>query len=602
MKRNEAPAQYKWDFTNLYPTIDDWKKDLKIIVEKLTEIITFKGKLNNKDIFKKYLQLDDEIDLIASKLGQYLHMGDIDTTNLVYQELSGVFANTINELSSQLAFISPELKAIGEETIMGWIKSDSDLQKYEYGYRKFFREAQHILSERDEEILSLVSRSRGAAYDIYDLLAYADKKPAYVNYQGKEQELTQALYSEITEETDPLNDQKLRAETAKLFVQHLTDKKHSFARVYEAILQGSVESVKLRGYKNTLQAALSSDDVTEDIYESLIKYGRETSHLNVRYNKILKKYFKFNKYYASDSRLKLVKNVPSVNKKYSVEEAKNIIRESLKMLGPEYLSQLEIAWSDNRIDYFEDTNKRAGAYSSGGNGVEPIILMNWDNTISSVNTLAHEAGHSVHTLLADANNPRPLSNYPIILAEVASTVNEHLLFDYLYKNAQSDDEKIYLLQNRIEEITGTFFRQIQFADFEWTAHKMVENNEPLDADKLADLFEKISNDFGSSVFDKYEENSKPYGWTRILHFFNSPYYVYKYATCIVASFKLYNDVLNNNPETLINFLKQGGRKEPLLILKDIGIDYTDEKVYDGLINKLTSLIDDLEALLNKKGN
>ena len=602
MKRNEAPAQYKWDFTNLYPTIDDWKKDLNIIVEKLKEIIAFKGKLNNKDIFKKYLQLDDEINLIASKLGQYLHMGDIDTTNLVYQELSGIFANTINELSSQLAFISPELKAIDEQIIMGWIKSDSELQKYEYGYRKFFREAQHILSERDEEILSLVSRSRGAAYDIYDLLAYADKKPVYVNYQGKEQKLTQALYSEITEETDPLDDQKLRAETAKLFVQHLTDKKHSFARVYEAILQGSVESVKLRGYKNTLQAALSSDDVTEDIYESLIKYGRQTSHLNVRYNEILKKYFKFNKYYASDSRLKLVKNVPSVNKKYSVEEAKNIIRESLKMLGPEYLSQLEIAWSDNRIDYFEDTNKRVGAYSSGGNGVEPIILMNWDNTISSVNTLAHEAGHSVHTLLADANNPRPLSNYPIILAEVASTVNEHLLFDYLYKNAQSDDEKIYLLQNRIEEITGTFFRQIQFADFEWSAHKMVENNKPLDADKLADLFEKISNDFGSSVFDKYEENSKPYGWTRILHFFNSPYYVYKYATCIVASFKLYNDVLNNNPQTLINFLKQGGRKEPLLILKDIGIDYTDEKVYDGLINKLTSLIDDLEVLLNKKGN
>ncbi|AGM26469.1 oligoendopeptidase F [Spiroplasma syrphidicola EA-1] len=600
MKRSEVANEYKWDFSHLYQDVQAWKADLTIIVKKLEEIITFQGKLNDQKIFKKYLLLDEEIDLIASKLGQYLHMGDIDTTNLEYQELSGIYSNTINQIASKLAFVAPEIKAVGEETVMNWVKNDPDISQYEYGYRKFFRSSKHILSARDEEILSIVARSRGAADDLYDLLAYADRKPVYITHKGQEAELTNALYSEIMEKSDPLKDQGLRIKVSELFTKNLVEKKHSLARVYEAIIHEAVEDVQLRGYKNTLQAALSSDDVDEEIYASLIKYGKKHSNLFVRYELLLKNYFKFEKFYATDRSLKLVKNVASLDKKYTVEEAKDLIRTALTPLGDEYLTQLEKAWSNNRIDYYEDTNKRDGAYSSGGAGVEPIILMNWDGTISSVNTLAHEVGHSVHTLLADSNNRYPLGNYPIILAEVASTVNEHLLFDYLYSIATTNDEKIYLLQNRIEEIMGTFFRQIHFADFEWTAHQKVENNEPLDADKLADLFAQKSEEFGYDVFDKLDEKGKPYGWTRILHFFNSPYYVYKYATCIVASFKLYNDVLNHHSEQLINFLKQGGNKEPLLILKDIGIDYTDQRVYDPLIEKLTALIDELELLLKNK--
>ncbi|WP_348735925.1 oligoendopeptidase F [Spiroplasma endosymbiont of Ammophila pubescens] len=597
MKRNEAPAQYKWDFNHLYSNHEAWKKDLAKIVKKLEEIITFKGKLNQMAVFKKYIFLDEEIDLIANKMGQYLHMGDINTTDLSYQELAGTYSNTLNQISSQLAFVAPELKTIGEKTIMTWIKEDSALSAYEYSYRKFFKNAKYILSERDEEILALVTLSRSVAYELYDLLAYADKKPTFIDYQGTKTELTNTVYSEIMEKSDPLGEQEFRIKTAQLFSEHLVDKKHSFARIYEGIIQYSVESVRLRGYKNTLQASLNNDDVSEEIYASLIKYGRENSHLFVQYNELLKKHFKFKKFYLTDRSLKLVKNIASLDKKYTVEDSKKMIRESLQPLGNEYLTQLELVWSDHRIDYFEDTNKRSGAYSSGGSGVQPIILMNWDDTIGSVNTLAHEAGHSVHTLLADLNNKYPLNSYPIILAEVASTVNEHLLFDYLYKYAESKEEKIYLLQNRIDEIMATFFRQIHFADFELSAHKMVENNEPLDADKLANLFDQKSNEFGYTVFDKHELQQKTYSWPRILHLFHSPYYVYKYATCIVASFKLYNDVINGHPEYLLNFLKQGGRKEPLAILKDIGIDYTDANVYNGLITKLTEMINNLTQLL-----
>ncbi|WP_374696610.1 oligoendopeptidase F [Spiroplasma endosymbiont of Polydrusus formosus] len=598
MKRNEASPQYKWDFSYLYQNHEAWKKDLAKIVKKSEEIISFKGKLNQAATFKKYILLDEEIDLITNKMAQYLHIRDIDTTNLSYQELGGIYSNTLNQIASQLAFVAPELKAIGEKTIMTWIKEDYNLHAHEYSYRKFFKSVKYILSERDEEILALVTRSRNVAYDLYDLLAYADKKPIFIDYQGNKTELTNSIYSEIMEKSNPLADQELRIETEQLFIKHLVDKKHSFSRIYEGIIQQGVESARLRGYKNTLQASLSNDDVSEEIYISLIKYGRENSHLFVRYNELLKKYFKFKKFYPTDRSLKLVTNIASLDKKYTVEDAKKMISESLQLLGDEYLMQLELVWGDHRIDYFEDTNKRNGAYSSGGSGVEPIILMNWDDTIGSVNTLAHEVGHSVHTLLADLNNKYPLNNYPIILAEVSSTVNEHLLFDYLYKNAVRKEEKIYLLQNRIDEIMATFFRQIHFVDFEWTCHKMVENNEPLDADKLADLFEQKSNEFGYTVFDKHEPQKKTYSWPRILHFFNSPYYVYKYATCIVASFKLYNDVINGYPEHLLSFLKQGGCKEPLAILKDIGIDYTDPNVYSDLLIKLTEMIDNLTELLN----
>jgi len=349
MKRNEAPAQYKWDFNHLYSNHEAWKKDLAKIVKKLEEIITFKGKLNQITVFKKYIFLDEEIDLIANKMGQYLHMGDIDTTDLSYQELAGTYSNTLNQISSQLAFVAPELKAIGEKTIMTWIKEDSALSAYEYSYRKFFKNAKYILSERDEEILALVTRSRSVAYELYDLLAYADKKPTFIDYQGTKTELTNSVYSEIMEKSDPLGEQEFRIKTAQLFSEHLVDKKHSFARIYEGIIQHIVESVRLRGYKNTLQASLNNDDVFEEIYASLIKYGRENSHLFVQYNELLKKHFKFKKFYPTDRSLKLVKNIASLDKKYTVEDAKKMIRESLQPLGNEYLTQLELAWSDHRI-------------------------------------------------------------------------------------------------------------------------------------------------------------------------------------------------------------------------------------------------------------
>ncbi len=593
MKRSNAKPEYKWDFSHLYKNHQDWLKDVNNVKTLLLKLTTFKKKLHLEKNFIEYIKIDEKIDLISSKLIQYLHYSDLDTTNIEYQKLEGIYSNTVSQIIPQLSFVASELKAIGQTKIMSWIKKHKELAQYEYGYKVFFRNAKHILNENDSTILAKVSQSRSSAFSMYNLLAFADKKPQIIKYQNKEQELTTTLYSDIIQNSDPIKDQELRRVASSKLNYNLVDNKHSFAKVYESIVQYGCENSRIYQYNSVLEKALSNDNVDPKIYLNLIKIGKKYSYLFVNYCNIIKKNYKMKKFYPTDRGLRLIK---SFDRKYSVEDAKGIIRNALTPLGTEYLDFLELAWSKNRIDYYEDTNKRSGAYSSGGNGMKPIILMNWDDKINSVNTLAHEIGHSVHTLFADKYQPTALANYPIILAEVASTVNEHLLFDYLYENTTNREEKIYLLQNRIFDIVNTFFRQIHFADFELQAHQMVEKHQPLNAENLVQLFESISDEFGYNVFDKYKD-SRAYSWPRISHFFNSPFYVYKYATCVVASFKLYNDVKNGKPNNLINFLKAGGSKDPLDILKDVDVDYNIEGNYLALINKLDSMIKKLKTLL-----
>ncbi|WP_342273145.1 oligoendopeptidase F [Spiroplasma endosymbiont of Acasis viretata] len=612
MKRSELnekdKKKYCWDFKHLFINNESWKKALPEFDKFANQLLTFKGKLNNIDNFKKYLAISKEISMLGSKVVQYLHYGDLDQTNLELQQLSSLFATQQSKLSEKLAWIEPEIKTIGLQTIKNWINNDPSLMIYKHDMEVFFKFEKFILSEHDETLLSKVSKSRSAAGGLYDSLVYADKQKTMFNYQNKEQELTQTLYLDILENSNPVKDQQLRIDISKKFYEDIKNKKHSLAQVYESILEVAVEEIKIRNndkekdnkkHLTTLEYSLLSDDVPLILYENLIKTGQKHAILVEEFYNLKRKFFKFKKFYSTDTSLKMT-TIPT--KKFSVEEGINSIKEILSILGDEYLEQLNLALLPGRIDYYEDTNKRTGAYSTGGNGVEPIILMNWDDTINSLNTLSHELGHSVHTLFSEKYQKYPNADYPIILAEVASTVNEHLAFDYLYNKASNNQERIYLLQTHIETVIGTFFRQIQFAEFEWEAHKLVEKEVPLNADILADLFENTANKYGQKALDKYEEKTKGYSWPRILHFFHSPYYVYKYATSITVSYKLYEDVKNGKKENLLNFLKAGGSKYPLDILKDAGVDLTQIDVYNPLITNLKKMINQLSDLINNKDN
>jgi len=566
MKRTQVDEKYKWDFTNLYQDIDVWKVDLKRMVQLTDELILLKGHLKEKDSFLKYLDLNQEISNTINKLVVYTHLGDVDQSNTVYQELQGLLMNEYQKINVKTAFIEPELKAVGKDTIFEFLKDDK-YQQYRLGYELFFEQAEHVLSEHDEELLSKVSLSRGAIGALYDSLAFADNQEVSIEWKGKTQPLTEALLLEILEDSDPIADQEKRLEAATLQSKTYSNHKHSFAKIYEGILQGETESIGLRNYPSVLEASLAGDSVPKDVYLKLLEVGKKYTKPFEDFILVLKEQFKLDKFYPTDNSLKIVSEY---KRTFNVEEAKEIIQQALSILGDEYLKNLEVAWSDNRIDYYEDTNKTSGAYSTGGNGIDPIILMNWDNKLNSVNTLAHEIGHSVHTIFADNSQPQPLNNYPIILAEVASTLNEHILFDYMYAHAQSKEEKIYLLQQRIFEMMSTFYRQIQFADFEYRAHELVQKGIPQTADSLADLFEQTQKEYGYQVFDQVDPNAKSFGWPRISHFFHSPYYVYKYAIDITASYKLYSDIKAGNVTTTLNFLKAGGSKRSLDVMLDSG--------------------------------
>lgn len=609
MKRSQLnekdKKKYCWDFTHLFANNDAWKKTLPQFDKFVEQVLTLKGKLNNINNFKKYLTISKEITTLGSKVAQYLHYGDLDTTNLEYQELSSLFEIQQNKISEKLAWIEPEIKAIGSTTIKEWIANDQELKTYNHDMEVFFKFERFILSEHDETLLSKVNKSRGAVGGIYDTLVYADKEKVMFNYHNQEQELTQTLYLDILENSDPVQDQKLRIDMANKFTNDIKSKKHSLAQIYESICEVAVEEIKIRNndqepdkkkHLTTLEQSLLGDDVPLVLYENLIKVGQKHAVLVEQFYNLKRNFFKLKKFYGTDTSLKMT-TMP--NKKITVEQGIASVKEILAVLGDEYLEQLELALLPGRIDYYEDTNKRVGAYSSGGSGVEPIILMNWDDSLNSLNTLAHELGHSVHTLFSEKYQEYPNSNYPIILAEVASTVNEHLAFDYLYNKATDDQERIYLLQSHIETVIGTFFRQIQFAEFEWKAHQLVETQTPLNADILADLYETTSNKYGQKVLDKADEKNKSYSWPRILHFFHSPYYVYKYATSITVSYKLYEDIKQGKKENLINFLKAGGSKYPLDILKDAGVDLMQINVYNPLVNNLKKMIEKLGQLINK---
>ncbi len=612
MKRSQLnekdKKKYCWDFKHLFANNESWKKALSEFDKFAEQLLTLKGKLNSINNFKKYLTNSKQIAMLGSKLVQYLHYGDLDQTNLELQQLSSLFTTQQSKLAEKLAWIQPEIKKIGFSTIKNWIANDSSLTEYRHDTEVFFKFEKFILNEHDETLLSKVSKSRNAVSGLYDTLVYADKEKTMFNYQNKEQELTQTLYLDILENSDPIKDQQLRIDVTKKFYENIKNKKHSLAQVYESIIEITIEEIKIRNndkekdkskHLTTLEYSLLGDDVPLVLYENLVKTGQKHAALVEQFYNLKRQFFKFKKFYGSDTNLKM-STLPT--KKISVEEGITAVKEILSILGDEYLQQLNLALLPGRIDYYEDTNKRTGAYSTGGNGVEPIILMNWDDTLNSLNTLAHELGHSVHTLFAEKYQKYPNADYPIILAEVASTVNEHLVFDYLYNNAPSDQDRIYLLQTHIETVIGTFFRQIQFAEFEWEAHKLVEKEIPLNADILTDLFEKIANKYGQKALDKYDEKVKGYSWPRISHFFHSPYYVYKYATSITVSYQLYEDVKNGKKENLLNFLKAGGSKYPLDILKDAGVDLTQINVYNPLLNNLQKMINQLATLITNKDN
>jgi len=601
LNREEIDAQYKWDFEHIYINWEAWQKDFDQIKKQTEELQKFKGQLKNgAEPLLSALQLMDELEKVLYKVYAYpaLQKSTDNRNNDILAKMQEV-SMFLADFSTATSWITPEIMEIREEECMSWVKSNKELSIYRFNLEKTYRRKAHILSEEMEKLLSYFSNPAGTAANTYTMLTTADVQfPEIKIKNGDKLKLTHGNYANLLVTSKERDDRKKASEH---FYPLYGDNKNTIAAIYKGICDKDVAFARSRNFESSLEAKLDSNKIPLEVYQNLVETVGENTEALKKYHQARAKYMDLTgDYHAYDSRLTLV----DYDKKYDWEEAKQLVLESIKPLGADYSEKFNQALENGWIDVYENEGKSSGAYSMGVYGVHPFILMNYNGTQDHVFTLAHELGHSLHTMLSEENQPFNLHEYTIFVAEVASTFNERLLLDLMLKKATDPKQKAVLLQQSIENIVGTFFIQTMFANFEWQAHKMVEENQPITADSLTELCESLDQKYyGTEIFTRDQKNIF---WARIPHFYRSPFYVYQYATSFAASAKLYEDVkqgLDSGDDKAItqylNLLKSGGNNYPVEQLKIAGADLTQKETILAVIRQLEEQVDELEKLLEK---
>lgn len=601
LNRDKIDAQYKWDFTHIYINWEDWQKDFDQIKEQTKELQQFKGQLKQgAETLFSALQLMDELEKVLYKVYAYpaLQKSTDNRNNEILAKMQQV-SMFLADFSTATSWITPEIMEIPEAECMKWVEENNNLGVYRFNLEKTYTRKSHILSEEMEKLLSYFSNPAGTPANTYTMLTTADVQfPEIELKNGEKVKLTHGNYANILNTSKVREDRKKAAEH---FYPLYADNKNTIAAIYKGICDKDVAFARSRNFESSLEAKLDSNKIPLEVYQNLIQTVGENTEALKKYHKVRAEYMNLvGDYHAYDSRLTLV----DYDKKYEWEEAIQLVLESIKPLGSDYSEKFAQALENGWIDVYENEGKSSGAYSMGVYGVHPFILMNYNGTQDHIFTLAHEMGHSLHTMLSEENQPFNLHEYTIFVAEVASTFNERLLLDLMLQKATEPKQKAVLLQQSIENIVGTFFIQTMFADFEWQAHKMVEENQPMTAESLTDLCESLDQKYyGTEIFTRDQKNIF---WARIPHFYRSPFYVYQYATSFAASAKLYEDVKqgldSGNDQALskyLNLLKSGGNNYPVEQLKIAGADLTQKETILAVIRQLAEQVDELDVLLKK---
>ena len=456
-----------------------------------------------------------------------------------------------------------------------------------------YRLRKHVLSEDKEQLLSHFSQFMGSSSDIYGELSISDIKWNTVKLStGEELAISNGVYSKIISTNRNQEDRKLAFEA---LYKSYENSKNTFAAIYRAIIQQNVASCNARNYDSCLDRALENKNIPKEVYFSLVNSAQENTAPLRRYIELRKKALKLKEYHYYDNSI----NIVDYNKVFKYDDAKEIVLNSVKPLGEDYQAKMKRAISEGWLDVFETKNKRSGAYSINIYDVHPYMLLNYQETMDAVFTLAHELGHTLHSMHSSEAQPYSTADYTIFVAEVASTFNERLLLDYMLENSDDSLEKIALLEQALGNIVGTYYIQTLFASYEYEAHKMIEEYKAVTPDILSDimynLFKKY---FGDTI--TIDELQKII-WSRIPHFFNSPFYVYQYATSFASSAKLYEN-LKTNPESrekYLTLLKSGGNNHPMEQLKLAGVDLTKKESFDSVAKEFDRLLDVLEEELKK---
>lgn len=595
MNRNTIDAKYKWDLTQIFKSTEEFEecyKKAETLIEDFKKYENIMGE--NAKNFYETINTYYEITRTLDKLYVYTNLlSDTDTSNNTYQSLKIKVSNLLDKWSKASFFVTPTILKKNEQEIEKYYIEEPKLKDYEIILKREFRYKEHTLSDEEEKLLSNLTKMLNNNYQTYELLKDSDLTfGTILDEAQKEVVLTESNYSIYIESKD----RRVRKDAFQTLYKSYKQFSNSFASTLSGNINENITISKIKKYNSTIEWCLYHDELDETIYNNLINTVSNNMNILYKYYSLKKEILNLDELHLYDIYTPLIKNF---EKKYSYEEAKETVLKALSILGEDYIGTLEKGLENNWVDVYPSPSKRTGGYSGGSYDTEPYILLNYQEKYNDMSTLAHEAGHSMHSYYTRKNNSYQYGDYSIFVAEVASTTNEILLAKYLLKTSNNKEEKLFILDNLMNLFKATIYRQTMFAEFEQAIYKDAENDIPLTADYLSEKYYELNKKyFGSNVVIEKEIQ---YEWARIPHFYYN-FYVYKYATGLSAACHIANDILSgkeNAVENYKSFLKCGSKKNSIDSLKLAGVDLTKKEVVESAINMFNDTIDDFKKLINE---
>ncbi|AWX55969.1 MULTISPECIES: oligoendopeptidase F [Brevibacillus] len=594
-KRSDVPAEYKWRLEDMYPTDNDWEADVQKVKQLTEKIAAMKGSLatSGKQLLA-VLTLQDELLKTLDQVYVYARMRrDEDNANSKYQGLTDRATSLSTQVYGSISYIQPEILAIATEDLQTWIKEVEGLEHYRILLEEITRFKPHTLSAEEEALLANMSELASSPSKIFGMLNNADMKfPMITDENGEEVELTKGRYTQFMESKD----RRVRKDAFEALYSTYGKFRNTIAASLTSAIKGDVFYARTRKYPSALYAALFADNVELPVYDNLIATIHEHLPLMHRYIALRKKLLGVDELHMYDLYVPIV---PETDMKIPYDQAVSTIKEALHPLGEEYGRILDEGFSNGWIDVHENEGKTSGAYSWGAYTSHPFVLMNYQDNVNNMFTLAHEMGHALHSYYSNHAQPYTYADYKIFVAEVASTLNEALLMNHLLETTTDKKQRMYLINHYLEQFRGTVFRQTMFAEFEKIVHAKEEQGEPLTAESLSTIYRELNVSYHGP--DMVVDSEVDLEWARIPHFYRG-FYVYKYATGFSAATSLSKQIVEEGQPAVdryLQFLKGGSSDYPLNLLKGAGVDMTSPTPIAEALSVFKELLEELEQLIEQ---
>ena len=596
LQRNEINEKDTWDLSTIFETDQKWEEELALLIEDTKEAVSLEGHLLDSaesllNITERYLDLSRRLE----KLYVYAHMkNDQDTRVAKYQEYYAKAMTLYSQLDQVFSFYEPEFMAITEEQYQNFLAEEPKLQPYKHFFDKLLQNKEHVLSQREEELLAGAGEIFGAASETFAILDNADIVFPFVKDEdGNEVQLSHGVYMRLVESKN----REVRRGAYEALYSTYEQYQHTYAKTLQTNVKVQNYRAKVRNYKSAREAALAANFVPESVYDNLVSAVRKHLPLLHRYLALRSKILGIPDLKMYD----VYTPLSSVEYSFTYEEALKKAEEALAVLGEDYLSRVKRAFSERWIDVYENQGKRSGAYSGGSYDTNAFMLLNWQDNLDNLFTLVHETGHSMHSSYTRETQPYVYGDYSIFLAEIASTTNENILTEKLLQEVQDDATRFAILNNFLDGFRGTVFRQTQFAEFEHAIHQADQNGEVLTSEFLNNLYADLNQEYYG--LSKEDNPQIQYEWARIPHFYYN-YYVYQYSTGFAAASALAEKIVHGSQDDrdrYIDYLKAGKSDYPLNIMRKAGVDMEKEDYLNDAFAVFELRLDEFEALVEKLG-